>query len=441
MAIIFYILFIITSLSASPAIDFDILGIEERKLSKDSLQKGKRVINENSIQSYLITGKYSTIGEIAGADINLILVKKNSRTDKDSFYLKENAHITFFFPIFQLNIGRKIFHPSEPLLSDYKDGVEGISIEKDIHRNFKLYFYLYDYYRGYPLLEKNLLLNSENSANREGKRSRHGLSFDFIKNGLFAHIQILYLNLGSWGKFSEDDRINQQRGTGDGDFIYNSEFQIGKKWNKFSIQTSIIFSRGLDKVASNPARNEKSIPFSGELFLLRTNWKGELVSWQFETFLPDSDKTNKEGEILEIGFTGMGTNPIRSMLISQSMNFYPSAWVTPNGLEKTDSIQNGRKNSLYIKSGFGLSVLKTIVSLDLETMIPRLEKNNDTGNISIQKRDYSKESLTSLTLSIHTDRILSPNYFLLISASKLFSSKELNIDSTILYFQAGIRFL
>ncbi len=442
MVAFFLFILLSSALGATQTGDFDILGIEERRILPDKTKSGQKIVKEVSEHAYLLTGKYSSIGEKAGADINIELIKrKSNESTRDFFYLKDNAYIAFFLPAFQLNIGRKIFSQDKRILQGHKDGIEGISIEKQFGAFFKASFHIYDHYRGFPLLEKNLILTQSGQGSEDGKRSRHGLSFEFERNGLFSTVRFLYLNMGSWGNFSNDEKKNNLKGIGDGDFVYNSEFQIGKKWESFILQASVIFSRGIDKATTNPVRQEKSIPISGELFLLNALWKGEITSLRFEAFLPDSDKTNPQGEILETGFLGMGTNPVNSVLISQALNFYPSQWVTPFGMEKADSFALGRKNSLYLRSDFSVSFLESVISFEAEKIFPRSDRKNDTGNISLQKRDYSKESLTALTLAVQSDKREESFFFLKLSCSKLFSPKETGLSSTFVYFQAGIRFL
>ncbi len=429
----------ISALGATASADIDILALEERKLISPKNKNESQKIDENSDYIFFLTGKYSTISEHFGADINfLVLKRKTSQSDKDYLYLKDNAYIGFFPNFFQLNVGRKIFHCDKEIKALSKDGVEGVSIEKDLGKNFKTYFFLYDYYRGFPVFEKNLIRDSTSNDKENGKRSRHGLELDYEKDDLFANIQFLYLNLGSWGKFSTDDSKKKTTGVGDGDFLYQTKFQFGKKWKSLFLHCAIYFSRGLDKASYNPVRQEKSIPITGEALFFSASWIGERFSVKFNSFLPDSDKKNKEKEILEMGFVGMGTNPIDSVLISQSLNFYPSQWITPYGLEKNESVSNGKKSSLYLKAEISFNFSNAIVSLETEKILPRLENKESKGEISLREKDYSKQSLTAFTISIQSEKKDGSGYFLKFSASKLMSTKEIGISSTLMYFQAGI---
>ncbi|MCE9498900.1 MAG: hypothetical protein K8R21_00025, partial [Leptospira sp.] len=162
--------------------------------------------------------------------------------------------------------------------------------------------------------------------------------------------------------------------------------------------------------------------------------------FKFDLFLPDSDKRNKQGEVIESGFIGMGSYPGNSVILSQGLNFYPSGWITPVGLEKRNSIETGRMNSARALSGISFHSGKSVFELNYDYLIPRTIAGESPGSISVQKRDYAKYFLSELSFIIrHGDRNRD-NYYLGLIISKLLVPGNLHLSATAIIFQAGFFF-
>ncbi|MCC6274814.1 MAG: hypothetical protein IT569_03070, partial [Leptospiraceae bacterium] len=68
MVAFFLFILLSSALGATQTGDFDILGIEVRRILPDKTKSGQKIVKEVSEHAYLLTGKYSSIGEKAGAD-------------------------------------------------------------------------------------------------------------------------------------------------------------------------------------------------------------------------------------------------------------------------------------------------------------------------------------------------------------------------------------
>ncbi|MCE9501303.1 MAG: hypothetical protein K8R21_12520, partial [Leptospira sp.] len=160
-----------------------------------------------------------------------LLKSANGDDRRDYFYFGENAFLELFIPRIDLNIGRKLFSSGRSSFTGSRDGKEGISVKLDSGKKISLDFILFDYYRGFPLYEKNIILSRDESKTENGERSRHGIFFDYSLDKLRASAYTLYLNLGNWGEFSKDDYRRNSLGIGDGDFLYHAGTDISYKFS------------------------------------------------------------------------------------------------------------------------------------------------------------------------------------------------------------------
>lgn len=365
-----------------------------------------------------------------------IFKKVNDKEKNDFFYLGENLFFGISFPYFQIILGRKLFQNSNYNLKTHKDGSEGLSIESQLNTKFSIHFHLVDYYRAYPLLIKEFILNPEVSKSKNGNRLRHGFSLNYTSQTLFASIFFRYLNLKNWGNFSEDDPYLKD--SGDGDYIYHAGFNFNKQIKNISLGVDIVFSRGLDKATYHPNREENSIPVSGESINISIEYKYKIFYFSTNIFLPDRDKRTKEGELLETGFIGMGTHPGNSILISQYLNYYPAAWVTQNGMQKNDAVYLGRRNSLWIHVNTGFKIKNFLLHFKYDYYVPYKIVKSSTGTISVKRENFEKYFIAEGSIGLRYDA--GTTYFLEIQASRLLTTNKKTIVGNYAMVRGGIWF-
>ncbi|TGK56805.1 hypothetical protein EHQ27_09980 [Leptospira wolffii] len=274
-----------------------------------------------------------------------------------------NAYFGIIAKGFLWGIGRKSDPISFPAWEFWKDGVEGVFAESR-EGGFKVRFDLMDLYRGFPLLENQWLLlqgrreflpdfaasellSDTKSDSDASTRYRAGIQiFGTLDNTWVLNCRVRYLSLGNWGRFgSETKEARTQREIGDKDYLTEWKLGIGYLGSIFYFSADAFLSRGLDKTADNRFRVEKSIPISGEALRFDAGFYFPGIRISFFGFLPDREKRNSQGEILEFGFVGMGSTPLSNPILGQVWGFYPAAWVTGSGLEKEDTIYPGKKSA------------------------------------------------------------------------------------------------
>lgn len=221
-------------------------------------------------------------------------------------------------------------------------------------------FDLFDFYSGYSVFDKNGLKNeilntkkpigeidAKNSfSNTFKNRYRGGISYRYDFTFLETGFRFQYLNLQNWGRYTNDLNI-ENVSSGDRDYLTHSTIEFKIKYVWFYCFLSGILVRGQDKTGWNRIRNTSMIPISGEAVLI--SFGASRNFWKFDVFgfLPDRDKISENEEILELGFIGIGSSPSPVFSTNQSLDFYPSAWITEKGLEKQSGIQGGKRQSAW----------------------------------------------------------------------------------------------
>ncbi|TGJ99223.1 hypothetical protein EHO59_15205 [Leptospira semungkisensis] len=267
-----------------------------------------------------------------------------------------NSYIGILKNRFLWGLGRRSDPESFPAWTSWTDGVEGVFVE-NLDPNLKIRFDLLDLYRGFPLWENSwlrlqgreqflskeasdaLLVQDKNHSRSNESRYRTGFLIQGNKNDEFVyHFQIRYLSLGDWGRFGEDKKESRSgKEDGDKDYLVEWKFGFGYIWKYFYLSCDFFLSRGIDKTAWNPSRPERSLPISGEAVRFDTGFYLKDSKISFFGFLPDQEKRKSNGEILELGFVGMGNSPISNPILQQIWGFYPSSWVTSSGLEREET--------------------------------------------------------------------------------------------------------
>jgi hypothetical protein len=400
--------------------------------SRESIPKEKEMFSKSSDAYFLfgLTAKKET--ESIHYDLNMELGMNGSR--KHLVYARENAYVQWSPNNFGLMIGRKE-QTTKNIFPGWKDGLEGIGFFYNWNEKWKLCVQALDYYRGYPLLEKEFLLE-EFSVSR-AHRFRHGLELEF-KSGLQSYsFGFQYLNLGNWGKFSEEVIGNQ---SGDRDFLYQAKlsYQIESKFFTLGIQGFLV--RGLDKTQSHEIRRFSSLPISGEAISLNLGFKEDIFYGKLRGFLPDRHKVNEQGEILETGFIGMGTYPFRGFLLGQIMNFNPAPWVKNSGLLMDENFRNGYQYSFLGEWELGIQERQWSISVFGTTCIPYHSNGSIKGTIRANRKDFSRLFLQEWGIEFNLNPHSEQSFFFTLQISHLVTSKEIGQNSTGAFLKGGIRF-
>jgi hypothetical protein len=438
MVNLFIIFLIFTSvLQAEIKAGFDTIGfgLHSSQDIKDS-KTSTTIYNRNSEYILLphLVGKKEN--ETFGYDFEFMAPVKENFNGQFPVYSGGNSYLYFNFKGIQFEFGRKEFTKLNPFTP--RDGSEGVKLSYTFKEKFILECIAFDYYRGFPLYEYEFALKESDPIFTKGNRARHGIGLAYNGLTFSTNIQFLYLNLGDWGHSSKDDA--RKNPTGDEDFLYQGKFDSKFTSDTLDIYLTLLFSRGLDKTISNPERKEKSLPITGEAVRFGATMKFNIFKLSIHGFLPDRDKRNSTGEVLEMGYVGTGTNPTSSVLLAQELNFYPAAWVTREGLEKQNSYYSGRRNSFAAGAKLGFEYKKFSLYAVGDHYTPYLESGASNGSISIRKKDFSKSFLVETGIELQFCNSIEKDFFLKLRASRLFSSKDISIEGSYLSVQGGVFF-
>jgi hypothetical protein len=369
-------------------------------------------------------------------NLNLTIRKKTKADEASNLFLGENLNIGYSFSKFSIFIGRKQF--SSLYLSDpnWKDGVEGITLETKFKNNGILNLYLFDIYRGYPLFRNEFSLERTNDPLTKGNRQRYSLEYSYFSNFISFNFHSQFLLFGNWGKYAVDDP--NKSNLGDGDFLYSNSLTFKIKKNILNSSISLLSSRGLDKTPFNKERASRNLLMTGEainfgLGIDFQKWKlGGVI------FLPDSNKRNEQGELLDYGYIGTGAFLPEGFLLSQSIQFIPSNWVTNKGLERNESYDFSRQNSFYGKGKLSFLLGEYKLHLLAEHIIPYRKNIAMNGQIYTDRKYFSTESLTEVSLIFTIGELHNQSTFLQFQLSSLTSTEQIGQRGTSLFLTGGL---
>lgn len=340
-------------------------------------------------------------------------------TNSGTFFLPgKNSYIGIFYKGFLWGAGRRSDSEEFPAWSSWKDGVEGLFAETDLD-HIKIRFDLLDLYRGFPLLENQWLklqgreyflpkqardeLISENDREYSSQsRYRAGISLTGTKEDRFVYrFRVRYLSLGDWGRFGSDTKESKTETIeGDRDYLVEWRLGLGFLWKYFYVSGDLFLSRGIDKTGYHPARHERSIPISGEALRFDLGFYNTYGKISVFGFMPDREKRSSQGEILEMGFVGMGASPVSNPILQQVWGFYPSTWITDKGLEREETNFPGKRPA----SLFGWKVEGKFFGISPSihfTYIGFLkEENSSSGLWSISSKNIQNRFLREAGVSI-----------------------------------------
>ncbi|PJZ69441.1 hypothetical protein CH373_15185 [Leptospira perolatii] len=342
----------------------------------------------------------------------------------------KNSYISLLTKDVSLGIGRKSDPEAFPSFKSWSDGVEGLFIESRNFAGVKLRLDLLDLYRGFPLRETKWL---QSAASFLPDAARTKLSFPDFETGennlrtverdlsfryragfhlegrnvlnsigsLYYLFQVRYISLGNWGRFSRDT-LEARGGEKSGDNDYLTHWQFGSGWTGrivfFGLDT--MFSRGLDKTAAHPQRSEKSLAISGEAVRISAGTYGDWGSFRIHGFLSDPDKRASNGEILELGFVGMGNRPFSNPLLQQIWRVAPSAWIGEHGLEKVTGSGLGPRPAGVIGAYLQFREQYWEVTLQANLLSFLKDSEGSSGSWSLSKRGISSDFIREASVQI-----------------------------------------
>ncbi|ONF86471.1 LA_2168 family protein [Leptospira santarosai] len=377
-----------------------------------SQEKEGRTYKELRINSSLIRGEIDESLETSGVNIRLQADLTASSESKLAFFAGKNLFFEFKKENLSLVVGRIQEELKRSAFTDWTDGTDGIVIKANFKELGRVRFDLFDFYSGYSLFEKNglrnTILNTKNArfdptneievSNIFKNRYRGGVSYRYDLPYLETGFRFQYLNLQNWGRYANDSVSETGNvSSGDRDYLTHSAIELKLKYSRFHCFFSGILARGQDKTGWNRIRKASAIPITGEAVLISTGVTWNFWKFDIFGFIPDRDKRSENGEVLELGFIGIGSSPSPVFSTSQSLDFYPSAWITDRGLEKQSGIQSGKRQSAW--TGINLEYQESLIRFRLyvASYFFLSDTKGNEGALTISKdgfrKDYLRESL------------------------------------------------
>lgn len=394
----------------------------------EQTQKNSPQFDRRSENLFLFGVNDISHNENWGYDFNFQVIFQEN---KATYFLGDNAYLYFKIWNTDLTFGRKKFFNKKIFLS-WIDGTEGLGIFYET-KFWKIQVNLLDYYRAYPSFEKNFLLNQESP---KGHRFRHSAEICFENENHFFGFSFYYLNLGNWGRYSKEV-LNSH--SGDRDFLYEVNLQYVLNYYFFQWGVGLHLLKGLDKTQTHEIRKGASLPFSGELVTTKLGFHFDLFSLEMRGLLPDRHKTNKQGEILESGYIGMGNYPFRGVLIGQYLQYYPSAWITQKGLVFEENILQGFHYSFLGEVEISIKSENWNFHIFVSNLTPYKMNGTEKGTLRANREEFSKLFLNEYGTEF-LYKPIAKNFFFSLFVSSLATSKEIGYTATLAYLKGGILF-
>ncbi|MBM9578666.1 hypothetical protein JWG45_16085 [Leptospira sp. 201903070] len=382
-----------------------------------------------------------------------------SSESKFRFYAGRDLFLALKNSKLSLSLGRISEEGKHSSFQDWADGTDGIVVRGNLKEWGNVRIDLFDFYSGYQLFEKNSFRETIRNTKRnqygtigeisdlesgsESFRNRYrgGVGYRYNLSFLEGGFKFQYLNLQNWGRYG-DDLSTVLNSSGDRDYLTHSTIDLNWKQSGFFCFFSGILVRGQDKTGWNRIRNSGNIPITGEAILVSLGFENS--RWKLETFgfLPDRDRRRENGEILELGFVGIGSNPSPVFATNQSLDFYPSAWITEKGFEKQFSLQAGKRQSAW--SGINLEYKESMIRFRfyLASYFFLRENEECSGALTFSRdsfqKGYFRESFLQTTLYFPTEEERIRLSFVKLSLGGWMSDPETSHKEFFFQVQSGV---
>jgi len=404
------------------------------------LQDGFPVSNDESRQylnrntSLFQSGGFGYLASREKWEVNWNMqVATRGDASKPQIYLGKNSYLSVKLWGLLIGVGRKEHSFRSSPFFGYSDGGEGLFFEKVFSENLKAQVFLWDYYQGYRLLEKEFLspamITNEEKNPSNGQRRRHSLGIVYGNRSSIS-LGIQYLEQGSWGKQSREIQSEVKEKGGDGDSVVTGVIGGKFQWNEFYLLGELLWAKGVDRTYSRSVQHPGSLPIQGEAVSIGVGWENHLFNIRLSNYLNDSDQRSDSNQLQSLGFTGMGTHLGSSLFLSQVLQVYPGGFITENGLERNQTLLKGRTPAYY--SELVLSYNWNHFSLRLlgAYFLPCVSQGKSDGKVSIKKENYELFFLaeSGLEASLHLEEDLE----LGVLASYFWSSESLELRGTML---------
>jgi hypothetical protein len=415
------------------------LHTSKEKIEKENISITENYQNNNLLFFYspqLIQNKSDEKNSNIFYNLNPTLKIKEDESKKVSFYSGDNLYVGYKLSKFNLILGKKPFSNSFRSDQSWKDGTEGLTLETEFKNGSNLKIFVFDYYRGFIQFKNEFFI--ERDITYKGNRFRSGFEYDLPLNHIFLNFHSSYVNLGNWGRYSNDDpkRIPE----GDNDFLYFNSFSLNFKKSNFRASFSMLSSKGIDRYPYNPITKTKNLLTTGEAIQIFTSYEGKNFIISSTLFLPDSNKINSQNEILESGYIGMGSYYAEGFLLSQFINYLPANWITQNGLERSSTIYNSRQNSFFGKLKFSFFWDNIKISVLHEKYIPYKNQISLNGEIYIDKKYFSPNGISETSLTFEFRENKESTLFCKVQISKLISEFSDKTQASSFYIAGGLKF-
>ena len=366
---------------STPLFNFGFLTLTARENLKNENQS-VRIKNKNY---YILNLFYEQEYQYATVKIDGEILSSVDVSQELKLFLGSECYIKKKFENWFFLFGRQIY-PFYKNLS-WEDGFEGFSLNYQMN-DFWISLQIADLYRGFPLYKKERLGFQKKDLKQENYKLRQGFFIHYLKKSWSSSFFFQYMNLGNWGKYSRD--VNSDSDLGDQDFLFYTGVQFSRKWDFFHFQFLGVLNQGIDRAVYRKTIISRNNPINGEAIFSSFSFFYKEFKFELDWFIPDVDLKNENGEILEYGFIGMGSNPISASYIARFLDFYPSAWITQYGFEKQNSLREGRQSSSFLSFFVTYSYQKFYFSLGQTAIYRRIESKKMNGKISFRSKDYHR---------------------------------------------------
>ncbi|TGN18203.1 LA_2168 family protein [Leptospira idonii] len=405
----------------------------------ESKEHSKDYLSRSTESLYFLNLSYDSTFDSLVVHWDMTLLHRASASE-NALYLGKNSYLGGQLGHWFLGVGKKEHVSKSSPFYGYTDGGEGVFIERDFHL-LKIQVYLWDYYRGFSILEKEYLRPDLISGIKEvpnsSQRRRHSFGLSYGEKEVL-HFGIHYSELGSTGKYSREIEREVREKGGDGDSVISGSLGGFFPWNGFYVTGEFLWAKGTDRTYSRSVVSSGSLPIQGEAISFGLGWSGNQMEVRWSNFLNDSDQRTEENRYKNMGYIGMGTHIGSTYFLSQIFQIHPYVWMGNNGWERSNTILRGRSPAYYGEISFQWNLSPFQIRFFQAYYLPYLATGKSDGKISFKKENFEPFFLaeSSFDLSCHWEEKGEIGMLL----SHVWSTETIAIRGTILSVYGRIQF-